>query len=267
MRQQLSWALHHGLEPNERGYLAEVELNLLRPLSESAQLSFDRGSGSELQDTPGRPAKMKALHSSSALAVNVFDSWVGHDARLLQAALGLGQEIQEIAFEEQFPTGLGGNPPNLDITLKLSNDHIIGIESKYSEWLTPKSQNKEPFKEKYFSPDDCLWHSRWLVNSQNLAHEMYTGNRAFKYLDAAQLLKHALGLATRLGNNFSLYYIYYDWKGGESDVHGQEIEVFGALVGEELNFRALTYQELFQSFKVTEGIDPVYLNYLEVRYF
>ncbi len=30
---------------------------------------------SELQDTLSRPANMRALHSSSALAVNFFDSW------------------------------------------------------------------------------------------------------------------------------------------------------------------------------------------------
>jgi len=73
--QQCQWAEALGLKPDARGYLATVEGNLLQPLNESTRKAFENGSGSELQDTPSRPAKMRALHSSSALAVNFFDSW------------------------------------------------------------------------------------------------------------------------------------------------------------------------------------------------
>ena len=58
------------------------------------------------------PAKMKALYSSSDLAVNVFDYWSQHDVAPLAAALALDESILSVAFEAQYPTGLGGNPPN-----------------------------------------------------------------------------------------------------------------------------------------------------------
>ena len=83
-----------------------------------------------------RPAKMKALHSSSALAVNFFDLWTGRDPDPLKKALNLDKEILDIQFERQYPTGLAGNPPNLDVALDLEGGLTLAIESKFSEWLT-----------------------------------------------------------------------------------------------------------------------------------
>lgn len=126
--QQRNWAESSGLEPDARGYLLDVALSLLRPINAKTKSAFENGSGSELQDTPTRKAKMKALHSSSALAVNVFDSWVSRDKTALQGALQIDTAISSISFEEQFPTGLMGNPPNLYMYLELpgkeSNMHI-----------------------------------------------------------------------------------------------------------------------------------------------
>lgn len=224
LNRQRRWAFSTGLNPDYRGYLSTVEDNLFQPLSESTRRAFEQGSGSELLDTPSRPAKMKALHSSSALAVNVFDNWVERDKGPLQRALGLEREITSIAFEGQYPTGLLGNPPNLDVVLELADGHIIGIESKFSEWMTPKPKGKEPFKDKYFPEGEGLWAARGLPRCQALAEGMRDGRETFRYLDVAQLLKHALGLATQLGEGFSLFYIYYDWPGKASNVHRDEVE-------------------------------------------
>ena len=87
IKEQQKWASKAGLEPDSRGYLRSYELNLFRPLKEQSRQAFDKGSGSELRDTPRYPAKMRAAHSSSALAVNVFDSWVGKDARALDRSI------------------------------------------------------------------------------------------------------------------------------------------------------------------------------------
>jgi len=82
--------------------------NFVKPLSLQTKLAFDSGSGSMLLDALARPAKMKALHSSSALAVNFFDGGVERGASPLGFVLGLGSEITSIKFEDQFPTGLTG---------------------------------------------------------------------------------------------------------------------------------------------------------------
>ena len=64
----------------------------------------------------------------------------------------------------------------------------------------------------------------------------------YHVLDACQLLKHTQGLATVVGDRFSLYYLYYDSRGGRSDQHKDELQSFASLVGEEIVFKALTYQ-------------------------
>ena len=267
LNHQRSWAESAGLSVDARGYLDSVEANLFQPLSVRTKKSFEDGSGSELQDTPSRPAKMKALHSSSALAVNVFDYWVGKDDSSMLTALCLEPGFVEITFEEQYPTGLTGNPPNLDVALKYSTGHVIGVESKFCEWLTPKSKNKEPFKDKYFADGSTLWKDKGLPKSQQLAEAMHSGDEFFRYLDVPQLLKHVLGMAAQLGSQISLYYIYYDCEGPESDVHRQEIERFDAMVGEEVRLKAKSYQEFFSALNEMGGVDETYLDYLKIRYF
>jgi len=265
--EQIQWAISFGLAPDTRGYLDTVDANLFRPLHETTKLAFENGSGSELQDTPSRPAKMKALHSSSGLAVNFFDSWIGRDTSNLSEALDLNSEITAITFEDQFPTGLYGNPPNLDVVLKLADGHVIGIESKFSEWLTAKSKSAIPFKPAYFPEGLELWESQSLPHAQQLAEAIASGEQSFSYLNAHQLLKHALGLATQLNKPYSLFYIYYDWPGKESEIHREEIHCFGSLVDSSLRFKAVSYQELFSSISSIGSIDEGYMGYMRARYF
>lgn len=267
VQQQILWATSEGLAVDSRGYLDSVDSNLLKSLSPMAKQAFTEGGGSELLDTTSRPAKMKALHSSSALAVNVFDSWSDIDKTDLALALEIEEAITSLAFEKKFSTGLGGTPPTLDVALELSSGHVIGIESKFSEWLTPKSKSKPPFKDKYFQSNESLWGKHRLPQSQKLAKEMFDGRESFRYLDAPQLLKHALGLATQCNDQFSLYYIYYDWPCPESDMHQEEINLFSDHVAEELRFKSISYQSLFQKFGTLLAGNGEYSNYLRSRYF
>ena len=70
---QWQWASTKGIPCDSRGYVREVEANLYQPLSRCARRGYERGAGAELQ------GNMRALHSSSALVVNVFDHWTGRD--------------------------------------------------------------------------------------------------------------------------------------------------------------------------------------------
>lgn len=265
--QQRAWALGSGLDVDSRGYLASVEANLRDPLSAAARAAFDNGSGSELRDGPSRPAKMKALHSSSALAVNVFDYWSERHTAPLMAALDLPDAAGPPMFEAQFPTGLPGNPPNLDLAIKLQSGAVVGFESKFTEWLTPKDPNKEHFKPKYFPSSEGLWSRRALPACQTLVARIHAGTEVFRYVDAPQLLKHALGLATQCADRFSLYYVYFDFPCAESALHRAEVDRFSALVGPELRFQALSYQELLRRLELSSGaVDKGYLDYLRERY-
>ena len=263
---QSMWAASVGLSPDGRGYLAAYESNLFQPLNPQSKEAFDQGSGSELRDRPTGPAKMRALHSSSALAVNFFDAWVGADAGALMEVLGLEQESVSIRFEGQYPTGLPGNPPNLDVVLELQSGLTVGIESKFTEWLAPKSQSKAPFKEKYFPSAAGVWERVGLPETQRLAEEIQSRSLVFRHLDAPQLLKHALGLTTHCRSNFRLFYVYFDGTGAEGETHKQEISVFSERLRTELGFKAFAYQELIETLEGRSGVPKRYLEYLRARY-
>lgn len=263
---QLGWACSMGLNPDKRGYLANYESNLFQPLNRGSKDAFDQGSGSELRDRPNGPAKMRALHSSSALAVNFFDAWVDTDATPLLEIFNLKGELVSIRFEGQYPTGLPGNPPNLDVVLEFKSDLVVGIESKFTEWLIPKSQSKAPFKDKYFPPGAGVWERVCLPKTQHLAEKIQSKALVFRHLDAPQLIKHALGLATHCGSRFRLFYVYFDAAGAEGDAHKEEIKVFSERLRAELGFKAFSYQEIIGQLESSSGVPEHYVEYLRARY-
>ena len=262
IEQQTRWAKSKGFEP-KNAYLMSLADNLRQQLSDGALKDFERGNGGELRERGIRPPKMHALRSSAALSANVFDYWRSHDAAPLQRALGLRDKITRISFEEHFPTGLKGNPPNVDVVLKLEGNHYVAIESKFTEWLASRERRLDP---KYFPPGEELWTLQKRPNCQALAIA-FREAAPFKFLDAPQLLKHALGLAREKTGTYELYYIYFDWKCPEGKIHADEVARFGDLVGEEIRFRAITYQNLFERLNMTcRQEDAAYLEYLRQRY-
>jgi hypothetical protein len=267
LRKQLAWADRFSVPADDKGYVGSVSANLWRPLSPETQSAFDRGRGGELRDAAQRPAKLKSLISSAALAINVFDYWTAREAASLATALGIGVDGVTLQFEAQFPTALRRNPPNLDVVLRLGCGTTLAIESKFSEWLTPISPRTGAFRQAYFPTGGGLWNAQGLAACQSLACDLYQGTERFRYLHAPQLLKHVLGLATQAPRRFSLTYLYYDVSGAKSALHVAEIERFRTRVGAEIRFQALTYQELFARLSSMDDIDPSYLNYLNARYF
>ena len=259
---QKAWAKLNDISFNSSGYVYDVEANFRKPLSACARGAFGRGAGSELK------GKMKALHSSSALAANFFDYWTDRDKTILMWGLGIDADsAKSLDFEAKFPTGLGGTPPHLDIAITLNSSLVIAIECKFTEFLQRSTRGKPKFKPSYFPPSESLWTQVGLPECQRLAEELREDPRGFEYLDSGQLLKHALGLATQLGEKFSLYYLYYDGTEDRSESHKREIFRFADRVGDEIRFKALTYQNVFCKLKRSEQVDPGYLGYLGSRYF
>ncbi len=109
MRRQKDSAALQMLSIDLRGHVETVDANLWRGLPDSSRTAFEKGSGSELK------GKMRALHSSSALAVNFFGYWTTAEATALKELLELDSSVSAIRFEAQHHTGLPGNPPNLDV--------------------------------------------------------------------------------------------------------------------------------------------------------
>ena len=259
---QVAWAKSQGLSIDDKGYVDHVDANLWNPLSAHARAAYEKGAGSELR------GHMKALHASSALVVNFFDYWTDKPKAPLLSALGINaDDIQTLDFEARFPTGLGGTPPHLDVAITLESGAVTGIESKFTEYLSRSTRGKSSFEPAYFPPSGGLWASKGLSASQVFAEELDSQQNQFEFLDPWQLLKHALGLATSSGPDFSLWYLYYDCLGPSPDAPKREIQTFANHVGDEIRFKALTYQQVYHRLQYSNQPHSEYRDYLGARYF
>jgi hypothetical protein len=191
-KRQIDWARSKGLKPDIRGYLPQVDANLFAILSADTEKAFRVAGGNELTDGPDGRAKMRALHSSSALVCNVFEHWRTNPAAVSRA-FAIPHTIAKIQFEAKLHTGLGGTPPTLDLLLVASEKLAWGVESKFTEPFQSKPK-KNLFSSSYFKVAGGLWNSRGLPRCEALVRSLHAGQIAFFYLDAAQLLKHTLGI-------------------------------------------------------------------------
>lgn len=265
-QQQLDWARDAQIDQSS-GYCIDPAENLPW-LTSAIRKEIEGGDGNEFKPTRAdRKTKIAALHSSSALAVNVFGYWHDNSERRVAAALGFDCDVSGICFERKYPTGVGTRSPNMDVTLTLADGGLLAIESKFSETYT--SGGRKVIQEKYFPPGRKLWAENGLPGAQQLA-ERYRNGESFEYLDATQLLKHLLGLGKQLGNSsWHLMLLWYDVGNEQARVMHEEIKRFSDLLGEDgRRFCALTYQQFWKSLASNLGIDhDAYRTYIDSRYF
>ena len=309
---QQNWAKRPGFElvggtipdRGEKNYLYDLTDNLFEPLSDENLIYYDSGDGNETRDSKTRLAKMKALHSSSALVVNMFQYWQGKENTPLLYACGLSSKKSsepscvienissdtpkvlpitgrtfepKIKFEEQFEISDDKSrfphSPNIDVVIETGLSDIA-IESKFTE---PYNGRKyEGLKQKYVE-DVSFWNE--LPNLYELAKEISPDNNRFQYLDAAQLIKHILGLKKRCEKQnlhlkrkiicgFRLLYLWYDVIGEDGVKHRKEIEQFAEIAQKDnINFSHTTYQEAITKLSKEYYVgNEKYCNYLTNRY-
>ena len=258
---QTAWATRNGVPFDASSRCASVEDNLHMPLNEDTAEEFGGGAGDEL-GTPEAPGSMASLRSSSALAVNVFDAWRGRDLSPLAPLLGASEAADRVRFEVTYPTGLRGIPPHLDVVIDHPDGSPVAIESKFTEIYTPAHND---FRPSYFADPD-LWIG--FERTQDFALGIADGTERFEHLGAAQLIKHALGLAHAHGpNGFRLVYLWYEWPGEAAETHKREVERFAESIGGDFDFAAMTYQELFGDLRDLPEPGPGHTAYLADRYF
>lgn len=170
-----------------------------------------------------------------------------------------GATASTLAFESKQPTGLKGIAPHLDVSLT-GHDGCVGIESKFLEMYSPSANR---FASTYFS-HERLWDG--LESSRELARRIVDGDMHFRWLHAAQLLKHAIGLMKNQGPGFRLTLLWYRLECDEADEIEAEIGKFTRAVSSDFHFTSMTYQELVRRLKNTKEPAPGYFNYLEDRY-
>ncbi|HKY22583.1 MAG TPA: hypothetical protein VJM31_15325 [Vicinamibacterales bacterium] len=221
--------------------------------------------GSELKDTPKRPAKMRALVSSSALAVNFFDAWRDTDKSVLSEALDLPSAISTLTFEyktRSYP--VRPRSPNLDLMMRLRNSRHVAVESKFSEPYC-SSNGYGLLSAKYFPTTAKLWEHAGLPSVQRVAETL---RPEWIHLDVPQLVKHLLGLAADPSKPAMLIYLWFDTAKPDALAHRREVERFSAAVaGSPVEFLAITYQEVFARLKPSVEPVPEWYSYMDGRYF
>jgi len=242
---------------DKNGYVLTPQENLLPGINlGDFQADFEQGSGNELE------GKFLAVHSSSALVANTFSRWYKTPSKLL---LWGNCNFKEINFEKKCPTGLGGMPPNLDMLVK-NESIIIGVESKFLEYLTPKCSH---FAKSYKRKNLPLCEDKWWEVLDS------TCNGTAQHLDVAQLIKHYLGLRKQYhSQNCRKVLLYCFWEPvnwEEIDVfvnHRQEIKEFADKVeGTSIQFVSQSYIELWDEWEKQSAFNyKEHLEHLRKRY-
>jgi hypothetical protein len=261
-RQQRDWAESQLLAVDRAGYFARAEDNLPW-LSPEIRSDFDAADGGEF-GRAGVRAKIAALHSSSALAVNFFGYWRMRDPKPLAEAVGFDADIAEIRFEQKFPTGVGPRAPNIDVVIRGVDERLLAVESKFCESFTRKSQS---LQDKYFPKGSGRWHAAGLPGAQEAADSLRESN-AYVYVDAAQLLKHMLGLA-QTRTDWRLMLLWYVPTADAAEAMNAEASGFQQLLGPDgARFSWSSYQELWSRlYPLLASQDQEYTAYLGRRYF
>lgn len=250
-------------DTDEKGYIKSMnsEDNLYKTIDNwnTIKDEIGKGQGSELKIENGR-MKFCALHSSSALCVNNFAMFKQNPKKI---SFLQNSNFTEAVFEKKLSTGI--STPNLDFYLE-NSETIIGIESKFTEYLTSKMEHTKENLCKYFMREELNFLPR-LFDSIILN---YINSPDKMFLNVAQLLKHSIGLIKNKGNKEAiLVYIYWEPKSwnqnGEYqkiyEQHKYEIEDFTKRISKFITFRHLSYSELWEDFKEYKDIEIIKAKY------
>jgi len=281
LSKQIQWAKNRDIQligsKGERGrptYTPTLEQNLFEPLDDRTIKQFQDGNGNELEGSPEEPAKMQAVHSSSALGVNIFKYWQKRELTSdIAATCGFcekGNRITDsIDFERKLPIKTKFVvPPNLDVVFNPKDKEkgkLFAVECKFTEAYS--TQKHGGLKDKYLEEQD-LWQD--LPSLHSLAKKINPEDHEFTYLHSAQLIKHILGLKTAVKKDgFKLLYLWYDALGKDGAKHQDEIEMFTEYARKDsVFFISKSYQELIVSLANDyRQTHPAYIQYITERYF
>ena len=272
-----AWAARIGLplqgSKGKRGkpnYTLTLDQNFFGgTLLESARSAFRAGAGGEIR---GAIPKMSALHSSSAIAVNLFQHWVANGQLSVLANLlkipSRGIETGE--FEDRFPVCsepkvYGFNePPHLDFALRYKDRSRVGVECKLFEPYGRLDHHK--LRPAYLKLRDA-WDD--IPGCHAMAVQLAEGDADFRRIGASQLLKHILGLKFQTSaDKVRLIYLYCDATGDEAYEHRREISLFQSQIADDpIRFIPMTVQEfILRAMRSVRQDHPDYVNYLTERY-
>ena len=277
LSKQIQWAYRNNIvligskgNRGRKAYTQKLDDNLFEPLMIEVQNNLKEADGGELT---GNPCKMQAVHSSSALGVNIFQYWKRiNQVPAIAAACGFcstdNTSSQGINFEAKYPINEKfPRSPNVDVVINNSPESrfkVFAIECKFSEAYY--SRTHSGISPKYIELDK-VWDD--IPNLLEWAKEISSDDKKYFYLHPAQLVKHILGLKEKFGKDkFRLLYLWYDTIGPESAKHHKEIDEFTKITkADGVYFHAISYQDLIIKLaKNYRKLHRGYIDYITGRY-
>jgi hypothetical protein len=178
-------------------------------------------------------------HSSGCLAANVFGPWLSVDEPVPFHEESFAGETH---LEVKCSSGLPGTPPTLDCVV--DGPRVLAVESKCTETFAPHHAD---FKPAYRDVVAALADETWRAEYERLAEDP----RRYRFLDAAQLVKHYLGLRRRFADRpITLAYLY--WQPSNATdiapcmIHAAELAEFSQRVGDPgVRFVGMSYAQLW----------------------
>ncbi|MBC6442802.1 MAG: hypothetical protein GDA53_06720 [Rhodobacteraceae bacterium] len=241
---------HPGIPFDTKGYVGDFRHTLLpQVLPRDFEQDLLAGDGNELA------TKFRAIHSSSGLAVNCLAPF---RRRMSDMVIPAQPAFDTLRFEHKCPTGLRGTPPNLDVVL--SGIHgVVGIESKLTEYLARENARALDTLASYEKGI-----TDWRRNQGYFAALLHLRECPdhYRHLHAAQLIKHAFGLARSFPRRpVTLLYLFWEPANpGACSVcaaHRKEVEEFrGRVAGSTPAFEAMSYPELWHFWQGNPSAPP-----------
>lgn len=256
------------IERGEKVFTKKPEDNYFQKLSKDSEQEIKQGDGKELGSS-NEPGKIQALHSSSALGINIFEYWkVNKKFSTIAKALDIPtRDIESIVYEKKYEIFKEAKKhPNIDVSFNYNNGFVVAIECKFTE---PFQTRKHDYglKGKYIK-DFNRWNE--IPNIKKIADKISPEDNKFEFLHCAQLIKHVLGLLTQKKdkNKFKLMYLYYPAFFENNKKYEDEIGAFAdAMLKDNIKFRSLSWQEVIRKLQNNrEPEDQNYFDYIFKRY-
>lgn len=225
-----------------------------------AHAELARGAKGELRPTRAGAVPAHAAWSSTALVASAFAPW-----RRDPGALRIGElaAFTAVRLEERLHIPHGGGTPNLDVGLP-GPEGFVGVESKLTEHLAPRTVR--PWRDAYRRPAMAAeLGGGWADVFAALLEDRWRP----RYVDAGQLVRHALSLRPREQDATHLVLLFWEPADAEhhpeTRAHRDEIaeleERLGA--GAVPRLHALSYRDVFDAW---EPVRPEHVAALRARY-
>jgi len=190
------------------------------------------------------PGRLRQPDAAGAMALNSFLPWREIPERLRFAGYGPFAELRYLA---RCPTGVRGTPPMLDL-LASNGPELVAVSARGADYLGHKPTRLAAAYRAVTLPEG-------MAGWQSLMEGLEAEPGRYRHLDAASLLKNAIGLArTFPGYRLALVYLFWEPQGAEALAfhrHRVEIRSLAQTVGGSLvAFSALSFAELWAEWAV-----------------